>query len=75
MRDDPLKAILDRVRTWPRQRQEDAAELLTLIEEHDRSPYRLSEEQVREVKERMADREAPTLTLDELDERLRRLGV
>jgi hypothetical protein len=70
-----VKAVLDRVLTWPRERQEDAAELLALIEEHDRSPYRLTDEQVAEVHERMADREAPTLTLSELDERLRRLGV
>jgi hypothetical protein len=75
MTQDQVKAILDRVLTWPRQRQEDAAELLTLIEEHDKSPYTLTEEQALEVRERMANREAPTLTLSELDERLRRLGV
>lgn len=75
MTQDQVKAILDRVLTWPRERQEDAAELLALIEKHDRSPYRLSDEQAAEVRARMADREAPTLTLSELDERLRRLGV
>lgn len=75
MTQDQVKAILDRVLTWPRERQEDAAELLALIEEHDKSPYRLTDEQAAEVQERMADREAPTLTLNELDERLRRLGV
>lgn len=75
MSHDPVKAILDRLRTWPRQRQEDAAELLTLIEQHDRSPFRLSEEQAQEVRDRLADRDAPTLTLSELDQRLRRLGV
>lgn len=75
MTQDQVKAILDRVLTWPRERQEDAAELLTLIEQHDRSPYRLTDEQLRDVRDRIADRDAPTLTLDELDERLRRLGV
>lgn len=75
MTQDEVKAILDRVLTWPRERQEDAAELLALIEEHDKSPYGLSEEQAAEVRTRLADRNAPTVTLSELDERLRRLGV
>ena len=73
MTQDHLKAILDRVLTWPRERQEDAAALLAPIEEHDKSPYRLTDEQVHETRTRMADREEPTLTLDELDDNLRRL--
>jgi hypothetical protein len=72
---DQVKSILDRVLTWPRQRQEDAAELLLLIERHDRSPLQLSDEQAAEVRRRIADENGPTLTLDELDLRLRRLGV
>ena len=75
MTTDQVKAILDRVLTWPRERQEDAAELLLLIEEHDRSPYRLTDEQAAEVRRRLADDDAPGLTLAQLDERLRRLGV
>ena len=75
MTKDQVKAILDRVLTWPKERQQDAAELLTLIEKHDQSPYRLSDEQMAELRQRMADGEAPTLTLAELDKRLRRLGA
>ena len=75
MTKDQVKSILDRVLTWPRQRQEDAAELLLLIEQHDSSPYQLTDEQVAEVQRRQADTEAATLTLEELDTRLRRLGV
>ena len=72
---EQVKAILERVLTWPRQRQEDAAELLQLIEQHDGSPHRLSQEQEAEVRRRMAETEAPSLTLAELDKRLSRLGL
>jgi hypothetical protein len=70
-----VKEILDRVLTWPRERQEDAAELLLLIEQHDGNPHRLSEEQAAEIRRRMSDGNAATLTLAELDIRLHRLGV
>jgi hypothetical protein len=72
---DQVKNILDRVLTWPRERQEDAAELLALIEQHDKSPYRLTHEQVEEVHRRLEEKGPKTLTLDQLDERLRLLGV
>jgi len=75
MTKDQVKAILDRVLTWPKERQQDAAELLMLIEKHDQSPYRLNDEQMAELRQRMADDGAPTLTLAELDKRLRRLGA
>ena len=75
MTNDEVKAILDRVLNWPRQRQQDAAELLLLIEEHDKSSYQLSDEQAMELRERLADEDAPSLTLAELDKRLRRLGA
>jgi hypothetical protein len=47
-----VKEILDRVLTWPPQRQEDAARVLADMEAQDQSPYRLSEEQVEEVQRR-----------------------
>ena len=72
---EQVRAILERVLTWPRQRQEDAAELLQLIEQHDGSPHRLSQEHEAEVRRRMAETEAPSLTLAELDKRLSRLGL
>jgi hypothetical protein len=67
--------ILDRVRTWPQDRQEDAAELLKLIEEHDQSPYKLADDQAAEVRRRLATRTPKILTLEQLDKRLRLLGV
>jgi hypothetical protein len=75
MTKDQVKEILDRVLTWPRERQEDAAELLLLIEEHDGSPHQLTDEQAAEIRLRMSDGSAAILTLAELDARLHRLGV
>jgi hypothetical protein len=72
MSKEQVKAILDRVLTWPDERQEDAAKVLMLMESVDESVYRLTDEQVEEVGRRQADKNAPKLTLDEFKERLRR---
>ena len=50
MTKEQVKEILDRVLTWPPKRQEDAARVLSEMEEQDASPYYLTEEQVEEVK-------------------------
>jgi len=70
-----IEAILHWVRNWSRARQEDVAELLKLIEEHDRSPYRLTDDQAEEVRRRLSKNRQETLTLDQLDTRLRLLGI
>jgi hypothetical protein len=44
-----LEALLERVRQWPKERQEDAAEVLLEIERQDESRYRLTDAQVKEV--------------------------
>jgi DNA-binding PadR family transcriptional regulator len=63
------------VLTWPSERQEDAAKALMLMESQDESVYRLTDEQVEEVRRRRTDQNAPRLTLDEFKVRLyRRLG-
>lgn len=49
--------------------------MLRLIEEHDKSPYGLNAEQAAETRRRLAEQKPSTLTLAQLDERLRRLGV
>jgi hypothetical protein len=75
MSKEQVKAVLDRVLTWPIERQEDAAKMLMLMESSDASVYRLTDEQVAEVGRRRADKDAPKLTLEEFKERLgRRLG-
>ncbi|MDD1527044.1 hypothetical protein C7U92_06055 [Bradyrhizobium sp. WBOS7] len=75
MSKEQVKAVLDRVLTWPLERQEDAAKMLMLMESQDESVYRLTDEQVEEVRRRRSDPNARRLTLDEFKERLkRRLG-
>jgi hypothetical protein len=44
MTKEDIKEVLDRVLTWPKERQEDAARFLTEMEEYDASDYRLTEE-------------------------------
>jgi hypothetical protein len=72
MSKEQVKAVLDRVLTWPSERQEDAAKVLLLMESADESVYRLTDEQVAEVGRRLADPNPRRLTLDEFKERLRR---
>jgi hypothetical protein len=71
MSKEQVKAVLDRVLTWPDERQEDAAKVLMLMESQDQSVYRLTDEQVEEIRRRRADPDARSLTLDEFKERLR----
>jgi hypothetical protein len=52
---DQLKAVLDRVLTWPPERQDEAARILAAMEEQSASSYRLSKEQVEEVARRRRD--------------------
>ena len=69
---DQIKAILDRVLNWPPERQADVVHVVELMEEQDRSRLRLSDEQVAEVKRRLADPNPKFVTLDEVRERLAR---
>lgn len=49
-----IEEVLSRVRRWPAERQRDAARVLKMMEENDRS-YRLTDAQVKEVKNRLRD--------------------
>jgi hypothetical protein len=44
-----LEELIKRVRYWPKERQEDAAEVLLEMERQDASRYRLSDAQAKEV--------------------------
>lgn len=72
MTKDQVKAVLDRVLSWPPERQADVAQVVTLMEEQDKSTLRLSDEQVAEVKRRLADPNPKFLTLEEVRERFAR---
>lgn len=66
MKVEQLKAVLDRVLTWPPERQEDAARVLTEMEEQLASDLSLNEEQAAEVERRLADPHPRFLTLEEV---------
>ncbi|HEU0218639.1 MAG TPA: hypothetical protein VFQ90_18430 [Stellaceae bacterium] len=65
MNKNEIKAILNRVLTWPVERQEKAARVLTQMEAQD-SDLQLSDEQLAEVAKRLADPNPRFLTLDEV---------
>lgn len=44
-----LEELMERVRHWPKERQEDAAEILLEMERQDTSGYRLTDAQAQEV--------------------------
>jgi hypothetical protein len=66
-----MKEILDRVLTWPPERQEDVARVLTEMEKHDSSTLRLSAEQVAEVRRRLANPSPDTVPAEEVFKRFR----
>jgi hypothetical protein len=63
------------VRNWPLERQEVAAKILTEMEAQDASPYHLSDEQVEEVRRRLADPDRKLVSHDEARARIKRLGA
>ncbi len=67
-----VKEILDRVLTWPPERQADLAKVATIMEAQDRSGLGLSEEQAAEVKRRLDQDDSNTITLSEFNQHLRR---
>jgi len=74
MKKNELTALLERVRTWPAARQEDAARLLLEMEAQDASPYRLTDEQLAEVRRRRAKRDPKYVSLAEARKYFRRAG-
>ena len=60
-----LKEVLERVETWPENRQEDAANLLIEMEQQDGDSIGLTDSQAREVERRLAKPNKKFVTLDE----------
>lgn len=67
-----VKEILDRVLSWPPQRQADVAHIVELMEAQDKSDLRLSDEQLAEIRRRRTKKNPKYVSL--ADAR-RRLGV
>ncbi len=70
-----LKEAIERVQNWPEERQEDAARMLLEMEAQMTSSYGLTDEQLAELRRRRAAKNPKTISLSELDSRLRRRGV
>ena len=70
-----LTQVLAKVQDLPAADQNGAAELLKEYMATVESDVRLTNEQVAEVRRRRAEKNPKTLTLKQLDNRLRRLGV
>jgi hypothetical protein len=71
MTKEQVKEILERVLTWPPERQADVAEVVTLMEEQDKSALRLTDEQAAEVRRRLADPDRTTIPAEEVFKRYR----
>jgi hypothetical protein len=69
MTKERVKQVLDRVLTWPPERQADV--VVELMEEQDNSALRLSEEQLAEVRRRRAKTNPSYVSLTEARTRFR----
>jgi hypothetical protein len=65
-----LKEVLERVETWPEERQDVAANLLIEMEQQDAYSVGLSDSQLREVERRLAKPNKKFVTLAEARKRL-----
>jgi hypothetical protein len=69
---EQVKEILDRVLSWPPERQADVVRVVKPMEEQDASPLQLTDEQMAEVRRRLADPNPKFVTLEEVRERFAR---
>ncbi len=60
---------MERVETWPDERQEDAAQVLIEMEHQDDYPISLTDAQVTEVERRLAKPDKKKVTLEETRKR------
>jgi predicted transcriptional regulator len=65
MTKEQIEQILERVRTWPAERQEDAAAILLEMEQQDSSFYELSEEELAEIEVALEEADRGEFATDE----------
>jgi len=65
MTKDQIDAVLDRVRTWPPERQEDAVRVLLRMEEAGTEVYELSEEELADIEEGLKEIERGEVATEE----------
>jgi hypothetical protein len=65
MTKDQVKEILDRVLTWPPERQEDAAQMLLMLEAEGSSTYRPSEDEWAAIQEGLEEAKRGEFASDE----------
>jgi hypothetical protein len=66
-----VKTVLDRVLTWPPERQEDVARVLIGMESQDKSELHLTKDQVAEVRRRIARTDRRTIPFEDAFKRFR----
>jgi hypothetical protein len=71
MTKEQVKKILDRVLTWPPERQVDVAHVVELMEAQDNSNLRLTDEQAAEVRRRLANSSPQRIPAEQVFKRLR----
>ena len=75
MTKNDVSLVLERVRSWSEERQEEAAHVLLEMEAQDASRYRLTDEQLAEVRRRRAKDDPKLVSLAEARERFRGFGA
>lgn len=71
-----VKDVLDRVLTWPKERQKNVVDILESMEKQDESPLTLTAEQAAEVRRRLKEKNPKTITLAQFNKHIhRRYGV
>ncbi|HEX8665062.1 MAG TPA: hypothetical protein VF744_13630 [Beijerinckiaceae bacterium] len=65
MTKEQIDQVFERVRTWPLERQEDAAQMLLRMEEQGIKPYKLDEDERREIEAALAEAERGEFATEE----------
>jgi predicted transcriptional regulator len=65
MTQEQIDSVLDRVRTWPPERQEDAVRVLLEMEAEGTQIYQLSEDELADVEEGLREIERGEVATDE----------